>query len=138
MIVRAIAENGAWLFGKGRNDYRTKKAATKQNIKTRIKSFVGDCFFNLGEGIDWMNLLGSKEKVRLNLSVNTKILNTQDVRGITQMLIEDTPSRDFILKYSTNTSFGVVTDQLALEEISTLITEDGDVIITEDGDTIII
>jgi hypothetical protein len=67
--VRQIDDDGDWLFGKGQNDYVRANTSVVQNINTRLGSFLGDCFFDLGAGIDWFNLLGTKDQVALNLSI---------------------------------------------------------------------
>lgn len=87
MRVRALSGTGDWLFGKGQNDFLVNNAAVVQNIGTRLKSFLGDCFFDLGAGIDWFTFLGSKDQIGLNLAVSAVILNTENVTGIKQLSI---------------------------------------------------
>jgi len=62
MIFRNIDENGDWDFGKGIQDFTSGNKAIGLNIKTRIQSWVGDCFFDMNAGIDWLNRLGSKNQ----------------------------------------------------------------------------
>ena len=105
MIVRALDVNNDWQFGKGRNDYKKDIAAVAQNIKTRLQSFLGDCFFDLGAGIDWFNLLGSKNRYALNLAVRTNILNTNYVTGISELTAQLETDRKLTLQYSVKTVF---------------------------------
>lgn len=106
--VRAIDTSGDWLFGKGRNDYKRDNLAIVQNIGTRLNSFLGDCFFDMGAGIDWFNLLGSKELLTLELSISTVILNTADVTGLLQLSTELNPTtRVFSVSYRVSTTFSV-------------------------------
>ena len=51
MKVRALDESGDWTFGKGENNYYSANDAIAQNIKTRLYSFLGDCFFDLSANI---------------------------------------------------------------------------------------
>lgn len=103
--VRQIDVNHDWLFGKGQNDYVTGTAAVVQNINTRLSSFLGDCFFDLGAGIDWFNLLGGKDQVTLNLSISAVILNTLNVTGILQLSTALSAARVFTVSYKVQTTY---------------------------------
>lgn len=105
MIVRGISATGDWLFGKGRNDYKTGNEAVGQNIQTRLKSFLNDCFFATDAGIDWFNLLGNKNQIALNLAVSATILNTADVTGIQQISIFVDTSRVVRIQYNVQTTY---------------------------------
>jgi hypothetical protein len=65
MIIRALDSNGDWTFGNGIGDYKTLIAAIDENIQTRLKEWVGDCFFNQNAGIDWLTRLSSKNQLEL-------------------------------------------------------------------------
>lgn len=106
MRVRELDNTHDWTFGKGRNNYLRDRAATMQNINTRLQSFLGDCFFDAGAGIDWFNLLGTKDQVSLNLAVSAVILNTIDVTGIEQLSVELSQQRLLEIKYQVQTSYG--------------------------------
>lgn len=104
--VRAVDVNNDWQFGKGRNDYKYDLNAVSQNIKTRLQEFLGDCFFNQNAGVDWFNLMGSKRKLELNLSLSSIILNTQYVTAIVSFNFSVDQSRNAILNYEILTIFG--------------------------------
>lgn len=109
MIVRALDINGDWLFGKGKNDYKQNQDAIAQNLNTRLSSFLGDCFFDTGAGIDWFNLLGGKDQIALNLAINAVILNTNGVTGILQLGANLTDStRVFLVQYQVQTVYSVL------------------------------
>ena len=136
MRVRALDSNHDWTFGRGKNDYFSSRNAVKQNIKTRVLSFYNDCFFALNDGIDWFALLGTKNRIGLEVAVNATILNTQDVLSVIQVLsVLDPVTRNLTLQYEVETSFGVVAEELPIP-IDLLLTEDGDPIVTEDGEFI--
>lgn len=82
MIIRALDENHDWTFGKGKGNYNRFEKAVAENLQTRLLSFLGDCFFDLSAGIDWFNLMGSNQRLRLKLDISSVILNTPDVTGI--------------------------------------------------------
>lgn len=60
MIIRALDENGDWKFGNGLQDYLTDQDAVRLNLVTRLKSWLNDAFWDLGFGIDWKNIIGSR------------------------------------------------------------------------------
>lgn len=105
MIVRAIDGQGDWLFGKGKNDYKSGNNAISQNIQTRLLSFLGDCFFDLNAGIDWWNRLGAKDKTALNLDVSSVILNTAGVTGLLQLSITLDAQRVLTITYRVQTIY---------------------------------
>lgn len=116
MIVRALDSNGDWTFGKGKNDYLSGNAAVAQLIKTRLLSFLGDCFFDTGAGLDWFTYLGSKDQTAVNLAVAAVILNTPDqngnqlVTGLQQLSIVLNPgTRNITIQYQAVTTFSTVT-----------------------------
>lgn len=82
MRVRAITSDGEWTFGKGKQGYRLDEDAIGQNVKTRIMSFLGDCFFDTKAGIDWWNLLEFGKRDDLLRSIQLTILGTDGVVAI--------------------------------------------------------
>lgn len=138
MIVRSIDTEGDWNFGKGKNDYKKDNKAVAQSIKTRLSSFLGDCFFDANAGIDWFNLLGGKNQLAINLAVSTTLLNTEDVTEIKQLSVSlSAASRQLSITYTVKTSFGIVSNaEVYVAPQSYLLAEDGDVITAEDDDRI--
>lgn len=114
MIVRALDATGDWLFGKGLQDYKSNQLAVMQNISTRLKMFLGDCFFAASAGIDWFNLLGSKNQVTLNLAITAMITNTQFVTGVTQLSLNLDAARNLLITYNVSTSFGQSSGQTTI------------------------
>lgn len=111
MIVRAIDSQNDWLFGAGLNNYKTANAAIAQSIQTRLQSFLGDCFFDTSAGIDWFNLLGSKNQLALNLAISATILNTAGVTGILQLSVGLSPGRLFSVSYKVQTVYSTTQSQ---------------------------
>lgn len=62
MRFRALDSNWDWKFGKGVGSYSGDTQAIAYDVKSKILSWVGDCFFNETAGIDWKNILGSKDQ----------------------------------------------------------------------------
>lgn len=111
MRIRAIDDEKDWLFGKGQNDYLRNRKATIQNIETRLRATLGECFFNLTAGIDWLNLLGGKDQTAISLAVSAVILNTQDVTGIKLLTMTLDVERRLTIQYVAETTFGQVSNQ---------------------------
>lgn len=106
MRVRGLDTNGDWLFGKGRNDYKRDIQAVIQNIGTRLQSFLGDCFFDTGAGIDWFNLLGQRSTLPLQLAIAAVILNTAGVTGLIELAVSlSETSRRVTITYAVNTVY---------------------------------
>lgn len=83
MIFRALDENHDWKWGKGKQDFLKDNDAIGMNIKTRLLSWGGDCFFDQNAGIDWWNRLGSKnQRALLELDLKRVILQSEGVTGI--------------------------------------------------------
>jgi len=114
MIVRAINSSGDWTFGQGLNNYKSGNLAVAQAIQTRISSFLGDCFFDQGAGIDWFNFLGGKNELALNLAISAVILNTTDadgnqlVTGVNQLSVNLNANREFSVTYQVVTVSSVL------------------------------
>lgn len=109
MRVRQIDSNHDWTFGKGQNNYVTRRDAVKQNLNTRILQFLGNCFFDQGAGIDWFNLLGGKDTIAINLAVSAVILNTQDVTGLQELSLDlNRSTRALIVSYKVDTVYGTL------------------------------
>lgn len=62
MRFRALDSNWDWKFGKGIGSYSGDTQAIAYDVKSKILSWVGDCFFDAQAGIDWKNILGSKDQ----------------------------------------------------------------------------
>jgi len=109
MIVRALDGDHDWTFGQGLNNYLKDQNAVAQDINTRLNSFLGDCFFDQGAGINWFGFIGSKESLALNLAISAVILNTLNVLSINQLYVRLTAQRAFSVAYDVQTSFSQTT-----------------------------
>ncbi len=133
MIVRQIDANNDWTFGQSLSNYVSANQAVAQTIKTRLQSFLGDCFFAQSDGIDWLNLLGSKNELTLNLAISAVILNSPNVTSLVQLSINlNDSNRLFSLSYAVTTAFTGMTPYYS-PTINFLTTEAGDILLTESG-----
>lgn len=109
IICRALDGQGDWTFGAGLSNYVTNLAEVSQDISMNLKSFLGDCFFATNSGVDWLNLLGGKDLVSLNLAINAAILNTTGVTGLLQTSLNLTANRVLTVQYTVTTVYSVLT-----------------------------
>lgn len=105
MIFRNLDANGDWTFGQGKQNYVVGNTAIGLNIRTRILSWVGDCFFALTAGIDWTNRLGRTNQKRLLEADLKRIILTSF--GVTGLVSFDTSliNRAFNANYTIDTIF---------------------------------
>ena len=102
--VRAITSEGEWTFGKGKQSYKVDEEAIAQNVKTRVMSFLGDCFFDMKAGIDWLNLLDTGRRNDLLRSIQLTILGTEGVVAINSVDYY-TQDRKLVIIYDIKTVF---------------------------------
>jgi hypothetical protein len=112
MIVRALDSNRDWTFGKGKNNYVKDNSAVALLIDMNLNSYYGDCFFDSEFGIDWFNLIGSKNVPQAQIAINAAILNTPYVQSTVQLNVSLNQNRTMtatyqvVTLYSTNKSTG--------------------------------
>lgn len=111
MIVRALDKNNDWTFGKSLNNYISGNAAVIQNIKTRLQCFIGDCFFDIIAGVNWLTFLGgSKNQQALQVNISAVILNTAFVTGINQLSVNLDSNRSFSIAYQAQSVYSIIGD----------------------------
>lgn len=92
MIIRKIDPvTRDWNFGKGLASYATAEQAIEENIKTRILSWVGDCFFALADGIDWKNRLDVGQQKNLEDEISALILQSFGVVSVDSVTLNFNP-----------------------------------------------
>lgn len=96
MIIRNLDVNSDWTFGSGIQNYKRDLAAIELNIKTRLKSWKGDCFYQPAEGVDYNNFLDVGTKNFLDSDVKRVILQSEGVIKMTEYESSlDRDTRDF-------------------------------------------
>lgn len=105
MAFRNLSGNGDWVFGSGKNSYVTENQEIGLNIKTRVLSFLGDCFFATEEGINWWNLLEIGKQEQLENSVQETIKNTAGVTAINSVNVVMGANRKITITYDVQTIY---------------------------------
>lgn len=82
MIFRNLDSDGDWTFGKGAANYARAERAIELNLRTRLLSWVGNCFFDLQAGIDWRARLDKGQRENLLNDLRVLILQSFGVVGI--------------------------------------------------------
>lgn len=114
-IVRALNVNHDWTFGASLSNYKSNIDAVIQNINTRLSSFIGNCFFDMGAGINWYSFLsgkGNENVLLLSNALSVLIINTEDVTGLLQLSFNlETSSRMFSISYRVQTVYSTTGSQ---------------------------
>ena len=109
MIIRAIDSNGDWQLGQGLQDYLRDEPAIELNLATRIKCFLADAFWAVDVGIDWWNLLGSRNptaQAAIVLAVRKVIAESYGVVRINSVEAStDRTTRALTVIYNVDTIF---------------------------------
>jgi hypothetical protein len=133
MSVRALDEIGDWGTMAGIASYLTGNPMIAQQINCAIQCILGDCFFDITRGIDWFNLLGSKQYADLDLQIKTAIVNIPGVTRLVEVSAVLDDDRQVSIQYSVYTIY-----QNTPFEGSTgfLLDDQGNFIVTDSGDMI--
>lgn len=106
---RGITGANDWTFGQGVNTYFTREKAVAADIKTALLFFLNDCFFAMTTGIDWWNLLGSKNPAAKNnilLQTRQTIISREGVVRINSVEARiDAARRRITINYNIDTVF---------------------------------
>jgi hypothetical protein len=109
MIFRNLDTDGDWTLGQGQQNFLRDEAAIELNIQTRLKCFLGDCFWAVEFGIDWWNLLGTRNPVaqaNIVIQVRTMIANSYGVVRINSVTAEtDRTTRQLTISWNIDTIF---------------------------------
>lgn len=105
MTFRNLTSDNDWTFGAGKNNYVQEQQEIALNIKTRILSFLGDCFFATNEGIDWWNLLDYNKQEQLENAVQKVIIGTPGVTGINSVDAVLNADRKIMISYDIQTIY---------------------------------
>ena len=112
MLIRSLDANGDWNMGRGLQDFLTELAACELNLKTRLREWVGDCFWNLNAGVDYNNYLDIGTKNLLDLNIQRAILQSDGVVQLTNYVSVLT-LRELTVTASVQTVFGKINFQFA-------------------------
>lgn len=106
MIFRELTSSGDWTFGKGKASYAEAENAINLNIQTRLLSWVGDCFFALKDGVDWLGLLDVGQQSNLVEAIKSNILNAYGVVAINSVLpVFNGETRTMVIQYNIQTIY---------------------------------
>lgn len=105
MSFRNLDNNHDWTFGVGRNNYVVENQEVALNIKTRVLSFLGDCFFAPLEGIDWWHLMEYNKRNEAENAVMNVIATTNDVVEVNQIDSILSANRTLKIEYNVDTTY---------------------------------
>lgn len=103
MIFRSLDSNGDWNFGQGLESYVSGEQAIGLNIKTRILSFLGNCFFDMLAGINWFIYFGTPgQRQQIILSTQAVILQSYGVTKVNSVTLNQLDNGSAILTFNIN------------------------------------
>jgi hypothetical protein len=105
MIIRKVDTENDWLFGKGSSDYARDEAAIAENIKTRLLSWLNDCFYAMTDGIDYQQLMDKGQQANLLLAIKSTILASEGVVAINSVTAELDVKRNLDIEYNIDTIY---------------------------------
>lgn len=89
MRVSGLDKRGDWRFGRGKALYLKGSDAIAQKVITRLRSFKRDWFLDIDAGVDWIQLLGSRNSEdRILREVERIIVSTEGVLQLTAISIK--------------------------------------------------
>lgn len=107
MIFRQITALNDWTFGQGISGYARDEKAIELNIRTRLQSWKGDCFFALGDFVDWLSRLDRGQQTNLKNELKAVILQSFGVVSVKSIaIVLNRQTRACQLTYDAQTIFG--------------------------------
>jgi hypothetical protein len=104
-MIRSLDSDNDWAFGAGMLNYRTGKESLILDLKTRLKSWRNNCFFDRIAGVDYNDLLEKGTKPLLDQDVRRVTFQTRGVIGITSFESEIV-GRDYQCRMQLATIYG--------------------------------
>lgn len=105
MIFRNLDADGDWTFGQGKSNYAQAELAINLNIKTRLLSWVGNCFFDLLAGIDWLTRLDKGQQQNLVNDLTALILQSYGVVAVNSLNYNLSAERVMTVTYNIQTIY---------------------------------
>lgn len=103
MLFRGLTSNSDWQFGQGLESYVSGEQAIGLNIKTRLLSFLGNCFFDNLAGINWFVYFGTPgQQQQILLSTQAVILQSYGVTKVNSVLLNQLSNGTAILTFNIN------------------------------------
>ena len=105
-IFRSLDADLDWTWGAGRQNYATLENAINLDVATALKVFLGEIFWATSVGVDWWNLLGSKDEQTIILQTRSTIISREGVQRITSLIPTlDRRTRQLNLTYAIDTKY---------------------------------
>ena len=106
MKIRGIDAVGDWLFGQGLGSYAQNSDEIAIDIRTRVQSWYGDCFFDPEAGVDWPHRFDKNQQANLLDELRVVISGTPGVVKVkTIVATPNMKTRDCFVSASVQTIF---------------------------------
>lgn len=118
MTFRNLDENHDWTFGAGRSNYLERIEEIALNTKTRVLSFLNDCFFDMDAGINYWGLLDRNKQKELENAIQQTIIQTPGVTGVNEINAYTNSERKLSVQYGVSNIYSVgFNDNISLGEL---------------------
>jgi len=112
MKVSGLDTNDDWVFGRGLASYKKDADAIGQNVKTRLKAFTDDWFLDTDNGINWFELLGTRDnEAKIRRAIEKSVLQTEGVIAIKSLEITNINNRDLTFQIMYINVFNVLIEE---------------------------
>ena len=83
MAIWGLDANGDWTINNNIFNVLTGNYEIVQNVETRVKEQIQNCFFNREAGIDWINLPKTQAEIQSLIStIQNRIASTNGVTAV--------------------------------------------------------
>lgn len=112
MRSRRLSDTGDYTFGQGEANFLIDSVeCVAQNVRTRMKLWVGEWFLDVSEGTPWTTEILSaylyNTKPLLDMAIRTRVLRTPGVVSIPEYQSSvDPTTRRLTVTMRINTTFG--------------------------------
>ena len=100
MSVSRINNENDWSFGGGLSDYLSQSDEIKQNVKTRLQSWVGDCFFARLDGVNYSAFMEKGNEDLLENDIKRVIMQTYGVAQVEEISVNIDVDRSLNCSYT--------------------------------------
>lgn len=105
MRFRGDTTTADWTFGRGKQSYLSGNSAIARNAETKLRTFLGECFFDTTVGVAWFTLLGQKDPDLVVLAIKQELHNCYGVVQVTDVQYSVDSTRTVDIRYTMDTIY---------------------------------
>ena len=105
MRFRNLDEDNDWTWGKGLQNYAKTEQAINLDIKTKLQTYLTECFFDRSVGVPWFNACGTKDKTLILLETKKVIASSYGVTEVNEVTFTIDEDRKATINYEVKTIY---------------------------------